>query len=559
MGCSDSARIVVARGRSVKRRPETRRRGRSRGGCRSARRSRGCDATAPATARCGARGELQRVQELGAAERLARDLGLPRARVVVHDVVGAQQHVDRRRRARTGSGHVGRRARPARSASRRVPVGDAAHEHALPDEIGDEARRAAGGRGCTRCPTARCAPSCMMPISSASANASCWSCVTRIAVVPAALEDRAHLDRQPLAQVDVEVRERLVEQQQVGLRARAPARARRAAAGRRRARADRRRPAPARPTSVDHRRRCARARSRRGAPRQSEGDVARDRQVREQRVVLEHHADARAARAASAGPGSETTRPDSAMLAAVRSARSRRGSAAPSSCRSRRARAGSRCCPASSVKPRPRTTRLRAVGMLEIARRRRRPPWREFTVRLARGAAGARHAAARSAAPPPRAPRSSSRSLSGHRRADARSADSTAARSPRRASRSATRFFAIVERAEDRVAPSRGPARTAPRRSTSRRCGAPQPNDVRSACAAVMHQRLLVLERLDEAARIARRDDDDPPRMPASSSSVRSPRGVSCASSSGGSDDLELVRRARRGSPGRPSPRPRRG
>ena len=58
----------------------------------------------------------------------------------------------------------------------------------------------------------------MMPISSAIAKASCWSWVTRIAVVPLALEDVAHFEREPLAQVDVEVGERLVEQQQFGAR-----------------------------------------------------------------------------------------------------------------------------------------------------------------------------------------------------------------------------------------------------------------------------------------------------------------------------------------------------
>ena len=41
-------------------------------------------------------GSSQRVQELGAAKRLVQHLRLQRARIVVQDVVGPQQHVDRR-------------------------------------------------------------------------------------------------------------------------------------------------------------------------------------------------------------------------------------------------------------------------------------------------------------------------------------------------------------------------------------------------------------------------------------------------------------------------------
>jgi hypothetical protein len=58
----------------------------------------------------------------------------------------------------------------------------------------------------------------MTPTSSAIANASNWSWVTRSAGDARILQDRAHLDRQALAQVDVEVAERLVEQQELGLR-----------------------------------------------------------------------------------------------------------------------------------------------------------------------------------------------------------------------------------------------------------------------------------------------------------------------------------------------------
>jgi hypothetical protein len=53
----------------------------------------------------------------------------------------------------------------------------------------------------------------MTPITSPSAKASSWSCVTNSAVVPF-LQDGAHLLAEPLAQVDVQAGEGLVQQQQ---------------------------------------------------------------------------------------------------------------------------------------------------------------------------------------------------------------------------------------------------------------------------------------------------------------------------------------------------------
>ena len=65
----------------------------------------------------GAGVERERVEELGAAERLRRDGRAPRARVVVDDVVRSQQHVDASpARARPRAGR--RPGRPARSTSR---------------------------------------------------------------------------------------------------------------------------------------------------------------------------------------------------------------------------------------------------------------------------------------------------------------------------------------------------------------------------------------------------------------------------------------------------------
>jgi hypothetical protein len=105
-----------------------------------------------------------------------------------------------------------------------------------------------------------------------------------------ALQDRAQLRAEPLAQLDVEARERLVEQQQPRIR--------RERAGERDAlllaAGQLVRPAllqAASPTSAI----SSRARARRSAARpvrEAERDVAEHVEVREQRVVLEHHADA---------------------------------------------------------------------------------------------------------------------------------------------------------------------------------------------------------------------------------------------------------------------------
>ena len=114
---------------------------------------------------------------------------------------------------------------------------------------------------------------------------------------------RTSSDRR-VAQVDVEVGERLVQQQQSG-RARARVQARRAAAVRRRFRVDmssdaERRPAGRAPP------RAPRALS--PAWRAARSDIAGHRQVREQRVVLENHA-TRRDRGDSILPRPETTLP----------------------------------------------------------------------------------------------------------------------------------------------------------------------------------------------------------------------------------------------------------
>ena len=107
----------------------------------------------------------------------------------------------------------------------------------------------------------------------------------------------AHLELQVLAQLLVERAQRLVHQQQRAARRRWRGRARRAAAGRRKAGADSARRSPAAAPVRAPRRPAARA-SAFATPRCFSGkaDVVGHRHVREQRVVLEHHADVAAVR-----------------------------------------------------------------------------------------------------------------------------------------------------------------------------------------------------------------------------------------------------------------------
>jgi hypothetical protein len=130
----------------------------------------------------------------------------------------------------------------------------------------------------------------MTPMASPSAKASSWSWVTNRRGRAGLLEDRSQLLGQALAQVDVEAGEGLVEQQQ---------------ARRRRQRARQRdalllppgqlvRRAPPGVGQSDQRQQLGDAPLALGARAvgDAEGDVLRHAQVREQGVVLEHHADA---------------------------------------------------------------------------------------------------------------------------------------------------------------------------------------------------------------------------------------------------------------------------
>ena len=135
-------------------------------------------------------------------------------------------------------------------------------------------------------------PSLITAMRSESTSASSWSCVTKSAVRPEPPLQPLHLELHLLAQLAVERAERLVEEQQTRieddrsrerdallLAAGELARGSRAA---RSAEAD---------ELQDRRDALANLRPRHAAHFERERDVALDRQVREQRVVLEHHAD----------------------------------------------------------------------------------------------------------------------------------------------------------------------------------------------------------------------------------------------------------------------------
>ena len=132
-------------------------------------------------------------------------------------------------------------------------------------------------------------PSCRMPISSAMAKASCWSCVTRIAVAPLALMmSRSSSDSR--SRRSTSRLEKGSSSSSSSGRGRQRARERDAlllAAG------ELVRVLVERAGEADERGELAHARVALGrVAAQPEADVAGDVEVREQRVVLEHHADA---------------------------------------------------------------------------------------------------------------------------------------------------------------------------------------------------------------------------------------------------------------------------
>ena len=240
-----------------------------------------------------AAGQTQGVEELRTAKGLALDAGPHRRIVVVHDVVGAQQHVALVVRVGAGQrafGGVGQRAERGQHA-RAVGGGDhlAGREHAVADEVGDEARRRTVVQRVGVVPLFE--PAAVHHADDVADGKGFELVVGDEQRRRARLvEDGADVLRQALAQVGVEAGERLVEQQQLRLR-RQRARQRHAlllAAG------ELMRRTPRRMRQADALQHLLHARFALGARQMAdaEGNVVAHVQVREQGVVLEHHADA---------------------------------------------------------------------------------------------------------------------------------------------------------------------------------------------------------------------------------------------------------------------------
>ncbi len=123
---------------------------------------------------------------------------------------------------------------------------------------------------------------------------------------PGGPEDLADLLAHRCAEIGVEIRERLVEEDRGRAPARARGRARRAAAGRPRARAGNAPSRPTRPTSSRTSRTRSRPRRARARWASPNADVGLDRQVGKQGVVLEDDAHAPRTPAARAQPGPAT-------------------------------------------------------------------------------------------------------------------------------------------------------------------------------------------------------------------------------------------------------------
>ena len=162
--------------------------------------------------------QAQRVQDVGAAEGLVQDFGLDRTGIVVDDVVGAQQDVDGAAAVATGTAFAafdrGVGDQRAEFHVHAVVVTDRAGEqHALADEVGDEAVGRAVVQVVRRVPLLDAAV-----VHEADFVGDGEGLVLVVGDHdrgrPLALEDFPDFDREPLAQADVEVGEGLVEQDQ---------------------------------------------------------------------------------------------------------------------------------------------------------------------------------------------------------------------------------------------------------------------------------------------------------------------------------------------------------
>eukprot|EP01137_Pigoraptor_chileana_P022632 Opistho-2@7097 len=240
-----------------------------------------------------AAGQAQGVQKLRTPERLAHDLRLHRRVVVVHDVVGAQQHIAGAARVTAGQGAFVQVGQLAQGGLCHHVVAALLQrgrgEHTVPDEVGHKPRGGAVVQGVGIVPLVQVA---FVHHADHVANRKRLELVVRHKQGSGArrLEDAAHLMCQALAQVHVEVGERFVQQHELWARGQRPGQCHALLLA---AREFVRIAVLAafQPYQLQH---FVHARGLLGPGQlvDAERHIAAHGEVREQRVVLEHHANA---------------------------------------------------------------------------------------------------------------------------------------------------------------------------------------------------------------------------------------------------------------------------
>ena len=240
-----------------------------------------------------AAGQAQRVQKLRAAKRLAQNLRLHGGVVVVHHVIGAQQHIAFAAGVAAGQGALVQVGQLAQGRLRHHVVA-ALHQrgggkNAVADEVGNKAGGRAVVEGVGVVPLVQMA---FVHHANHVTDRKGLQLVVRDKQRrrSGGLQDVAHLVRQALAQIDIEVGKRLVQQHELRARGQRP---RQRHALLLPARELVRKPSTAafQPHQLQG---LGHARSLLGPGQlvDAESHVALHAQVRKQGVVLEHHANA---------------------------------------------------------------------------------------------------------------------------------------------------------------------------------------------------------------------------------------------------------------------------
>ena len=238
--------------------------------------------------------QTQRVQKFVAAKCFAHDLRLHWRRVIMQDVIGAQEHVDlahrqARQHSRTHVMQLAQRCHHmlVRAAVFLVQFNARLGEHAMPDEVGNKSRR--------RAVVQRVGVGPLMQ-RAVIHHADQITDGERLKLImrhhqrrgPGRFQNATHLMRQTLAQINIEIGKRLIQQQEFGSRCQGTRKryallltagefVRHAAA------------CVGQPHEFEHFCHASAAPGRRLIPN-AERHIAPDVEMRKQRVVLKHHA-----------------------------------------------------------------------------------------------------------------------------------------------------------------------------------------------------------------------------------------------------------------------------